>query len=404
MRALLMTVVVLLTLFPAICPGDDSAICLTMRLANKPVEPRGGFVDCADNDSSPTFGPRWYVEPASGYTAGVDFEHGRFCEVQLLWLPYPNGQYPGFKRCSVDVLRKFPTPSVGERLVFLYRNEIVGRGRIDSVVEDFTVDGDQVQSFQCSATDGRAAAVRMTAGASDPLATTKRVQYVPRLNDSLILAAMRRNLGRRHIARGLDGAFDSLRITSKIAAPSSPTRLNWLVTAECPIGPSDLELAEMVRRGSHWSLDSATGKYLEAEGLSPQQAKELRDSCEAMKYVVNAIVFDDMTPSVDFLVACPTVNALWPQEAIAYCQRCGFSFVTESGDKSEPGYSDQVLSVGADSLAFSGYTGEYEHYDRFVDWVDLEGDGTGEVILAWHGYEDSGFQMYKRVDGEWRPQ
>jgi len=399
-----MTVVVLLALFPAICTGDDSAVYLTMRLANKPVEPGGGFVDCAYVDSSRTFGPNWYVEPASGYTAGVAYERGRFCQVQLLWLPYPNGQYPGFKRCSVDVLRKFPTPSAGERLVFLYRNEIVGRGRIDSVVEDFTMDGDRFQSFRCSATDGRATAVRMTAGASDLLTTTKRVQYVARLNDSLILAAIRSDLGRRRIARGFDGAFDSLRITSKIAAPSSPTALNWLVTAECPIGPSELEIAEMIRRGSHDSLDPATGKYLVVDGLGPTQAKELRDSCEAMKYVVNAIVFDDMTPSVDFLVACPTVNALWPQEAIAYCQRRGFSFVTASGDKSEPGYSDQVLSVGADSLAFSGYTGEYEHYDRFVDWVDLEGDGAGEVILAWHGYEDSGFQMYKRVDGEWRPQ
>lgn len=49
-----------------------------------------------------------------------------------------------------------------------------------------------------------------------------------------------------------------------------------------------------------------------------------------------------------------------------------------------------------------GYEGEYA--DRhFVDQVDLDGDGVGEVVAEGTYYESNDYVVYKRQQGRWRP-
>lgn len=48
--------------------------------------------------------------------------------------------------------------------------------------------------------------------------------------------------------------------------------------------------------------------------------------------------------------------------------------------------------------------GEADLQDRtLVDAVDLDGDGTAEVIAAGHYYESNDYVIYKRQAGKWRP-
>ena len=39
---------------------------------------------------------------------------------------------------------------------------------------------------------------------------------------------------------------------------------------------------------------------------------------------------------------------------------------------------------------------------RFVDQLDLDGDGVDEVIVEAIGYENEGFLIYKRQSGTWK--
>ena len=49
-----------------------------------------------------------------------------------------------------------------------------------------------------------------------------------------------------------------------------------------------------------------------------------------------------------------------------------------------------------------GFEGEYA--DRhFVDQVDLDGDGVGEVVVEGTYYESNDYAVYKRQQGRWRP-
>ena len=39
---------------------------------------------------------------------------------------------------------------------------------------------------------------------------------------------------------------------------------------------------------------------------------------------------------------------------------------------------------------------------RFVDQLDLDGDGTDEIVVEVTGYESEAFLIYKRISGLWR--
>jgi hypothetical protein len=49
------------------------------------------------------------------------------------------------------------------------------------------------------------------------------------------------------------------------------------------------------------------------------------------------------------------------------------------------------LEDGKDSQSF-----------RFVDQLDLDGDGIDELVVETIGYESEGFAIYKRQAGAWR--
>jgi hypothetical protein len=40
---------------------------------------------------------------------------------------------------------------------------------------------------------------------------------------------------------------------------------------------------------------------------------------------------------------------------------------------------------------------------QFVDQVDFDGDGVGEVVVAGTYYESNDYVIYKRQQGRWRP-
>lgn len=40
--------------------------------------------------------------------------------------------------------------------------------------------------------------------------------------------------------------------------------------------------------------------------------------------------------------------------------------------------------------------------DRFVDQLDLDGDGTDEIVVEVTGYESEEFRIYKRQNGSWQ--
>ena len=49
-----------------------------------------------------------------------------------------------------------------------------------------------------------------------------------------------------------------------------------------------------------------------------------------------------------------------------------------------------------------GYEGDYE--DRhFVDQLDFDGDGVGEVVAEGTYYESNDYVIYKRQQGRWKP-
>jgi hypothetical protein len=49
-----------------------------------------------------------------------------------------------------------------------------------------------------------------------------------------------------------------------------------------------------------------------------------------------------------------------------------------------------------------GYEGEYADR-RYIDQVDLDGDGVGEVVAEGTYYESNDYVIYKRQQGRWRP-
>jgi hypothetical protein len=67
-------------------------------------------------------------------------------------------------------------------------------------------------------------------------------------------------------------------------------------------------------------------------------------------------------------------------------------------------------------MASSGATTEFARYHkttdiedgkdaqdvRFVDQLDLDGDGTDEIVVEVTGYESEAFVIYKRISGHWR--
>jgi hypothetical protein len=73
----------------------------------------------------------------------------------------------------------------------------------------------------------------------------------------------------------------------------------------------------------------------------------------------------------------------------------------------------QVFLIG--NIGTSGATTEFAHYhkttdkedgmdregNRFVDQLDLDGDGTDEIVVEITGYESEGFRIYKRQNGSW---
>jgi hypothetical protein len=49
-----------------------------------------------------------------------------------------------------------------------------------------------------------------------------------------------------------------------------------------------------------------------------------------------------------------------------------------------------------------GFEGEYA--DRhFIDQLDFDGDGVGEVVAEGTYYESNDYVIYKRQQGRWRP-
>jgi hypothetical protein len=67
-------------------------------------------------------------------------------------------------------------------------------------------------------------------------------------------------------------------------------------------------------------------------------------------------------------------------------------------------YTQQSAQTGRPALAWFHHGGEAEYAERrFVDQVDIDGDGVAEVIAGGGYYESNDYIIYKRQAGSWRP-
>lgn len=66
-------------------------------------------------------------------------------------------------------------------------------------------------------------------------------------------------------------------------------------------------------------------------------------------------------------------------------------------------YTQQSAQTGKPALVWFHHGGEADYADRkFVDQVDLDGDGVAEVIVGGGYYEANDYIIYKRQAGSWR--
>jgi hypothetical protein len=86
------------------------------------------------------------------------------------------------------------------------------------------------------------------------------------------------------------------------------------------------------------------------------------------------------------------------------------SFVVDKKDASAPDAFTLFLIIEPQADSFKtawewfhhGYEGEYADR-RYVDQVDLDGDGVGEIVAKGTYYESNDYVIYKRQQGRWRP-
>lgn len=68
-------------------------------------------------------------------------------------------------------------------------------------------------------------------------------------------------------------------------------------------------------------------------------------------------------------------------------------------------YTQQSAQAGKPALTWFHHGGEAADYAerRFVDQIDIDGDGVSEVIAGGGYYESNDYIIYKRQAGSWRP-
>lgn len=67
-------------------------------------------------------------------------------------------------------------------------------------------------------------------------------------------------------------------------------------------------------------------------------------------------------------------------------------------------YTQQSAQAGKPALVWFHHGSEAEYADRkFVDQVDIDGDGVSEVIAGGSYYESNDYIIYKKQAGSWRP-
>jgi hypothetical protein len=67
-------------------------------------------------------------------------------------------------------------------------------------------------------------------------------------------------------------------------------------------------------------------------------------------------------------------------------------------------YTQQSTQTGRPALAWFHHGGEADYAERrFVDQLDIDGDGVSEVIAGGGYYESNDYIIYKKQGGAWRP-
>ncbi|HVF44959.1 MAG TPA: hypothetical protein VM936_18180 [Pyrinomonadaceae bacterium] len=67
-------------------------------------------------------------------------------------------------------------------------------------------------------------------------------------------------------------------------------------------------------------------------------------------------------------------------------------------------YTQQSAQAGKPALVWFHHGGEADYAERkFVDQIDIDGDGVAEVIAGGGYYESNDYIIYKRQAGSWRP-
>lgn len=67
-------------------------------------------------------------------------------------------------------------------------------------------------------------------------------------------------------------------------------------------------------------------------------------------------------------------------------------------------YTQQSAQTGKPALVWFNHGGEADYAERrFVDQLDIDGDGVAEVIAGGSYYESNDYIIYKKQAGTWRP-
>lgn len=355
-----------LLFFLLFCRKDGKEISIVLRLRNRYTTKAYGFVgQVCENNSCRVL---CFLDLNDSILSPVDFSNGRACIL---------------KEFEGEVAKYLPSPSIGETIFFLENNQKVGAGIIDSI-KSFGLGG----RIYYSVIEGRIGNLSV----SKKLFISFDKEIIVRckeLKDEKILTAIVNKLKEKRV--GVH-CLDNFKIIKKIPCLLSGKEIKWLVTLEAKI--------KILKNYQ----DLISEYYKENQTTDHSLEEELfKEKCQNLRYIINAILTNDPKPTVEFIVANSTLTELDPKILHKYCFDNLLYFLRPDGEKvvgmheKENDYFIMLSWMNEEGHP----TDIYIHYDSFIDWVDIDGDGNGEVILSWWGYEGEGLMLLKKKNNKW---
>lgn len=333
----------------------EGKIVLIARYKDKNISEAQGFVGEVFNDTS--CGVLCYVDVSKNKIYDVIFDE----------------DYNPFVELEDERIKYLDAPYQGEQIVFLTNNRKVGEGVVNSIGGGFS----EYQGIvYCKVTKGRIGSITMSKSLFNVCKRETEFIYKDSIENSSIRKAVIEKLRNK----GINVSYlEDFQIIKKLPALIHPGKVMWLVTINAGIRIPE----ELQKLPDEMYTDESGDYYLNNEGEKVYTSPEaIREDIKNLEYMINVIIVEkNKKPTIDFIVAYPSITALTFDELRDYCEKHNISFIDINGKVEE--YS-------------------YYHFGPFVDWIDIDGDGTSEVILEYWGYEGGGSLVLKRIENKWR--